>query len=443
MLWLIDYTHYQKEISPDLKALRRDYFRIKGFVKRQRTGECEPPRQAVYSVGLLRIATILQYNKIPVRYLHYDQLEEILNTGAQELPEEIAFSAVCPSVPLCAGLCERIKARSPRTRVSIGGSQVNAAPKLTKAKYGCFDRYLTGYELEAAERIAEKPLVLPDGPYVDFGLLPFPLEHYAVNTFSTLGCPFHCSYCQDGRMPYLEAGLDGQLGEMRRLLPARTQIHFFDSVLGYSPERMKEVCRAIQGSGHSFVLSCDLRAEYITRESLALLEEAGFAEIRLGLESASEELLRYNNRSLTPRLLDEKLALARRYSKLYLTLYSATALPGTTWKTFEETRQLFSSLLESGAVDEIKNCLYVPYPRDDCDYGETGVRILDERWENYDRQSRPVFEYDGLSADEIWEQYMKISETINESWLKQNGFHSVSEIPETGYAEYLKDSYRL
>lgn len=443
MLWLIDYTHYQKEINPGLKLLRRDYFRIKGYMKRRHMGDFAPPRQAVYSVGLLRIATILNYNKIRVKYLHYDQLKEVLDTGSEELPEIIAFSAVCPSVPLCAGLCRRIKAISPQTKVFLGGSQVNAAPVLTKAKYGCFDRYLPGYELEAAEKIADKPLSLPDGPYVDFSLLPFPLEHYAVNTFSTLGCPFHCSYCQDNQMPYLEAGLDGQIGEMRGLLPARTQIHFFDSVLGYSPERMKKVCRAIRDTGHSFLLSCDLRAEYITKESLSLLEEAGFAEIRLGLESASEDLLQYNHRSLTPELLAPRLELVRQYSKLYVSLYSATALPGTTPESFEKTKRLFSFLLESGTVDEIKNCLFVPYPRDTDDYERLGVQIVDERWENYDRQSRPVFAYAGLSTDDIWEQYMEMSRTINESWLKRSGFQSVSEIPETGYAEYLSDSYGL
>lgn len=237
--------------------------------------------------------------------------------------------------------------------------------------------------------------------------------------------------------------MDGQIGELCDRLPARTQIHFFDSVLGYSPERLLKVCCAIQNTRHPFLLSCDMRAELINPESLYALEEAGFVEIRLGLESASESLLQYNHRSLTPQLLAPKLELVRRHSNLFITLYSATALPGTTSETFEATRMLFSRLLQEGIVYEIKNCLFVPYLRDDCDYGMMGVRILDKRWENYDRQSTPVFEYPSLSAAEIWTQYVRMSETINESWLKRSGFQTVSEIPETGYAEYLTESYAL
>ena len=94
----------------------------------------------------------------------------------------------------------------------------------------------------AAEQLAGHSLQQVGGDYVDYSLLPYPLHTYAINTFTTMGCPFRCSYCADGRAPHFVASPDGQMEQLKKLLPARNLVHFFDSVLGFSQEGIRNVC---------------------------------------------------------------------------------------------------------------------------------------------------------------------------------------------------------
>ena len=117
---------------------------------------------------------------------------------------------------------------------------------------------------------------------------------------------------------------------MKELLPDRTLVHFFDSVLGYSQKGLHRVCRAIQETEHSFVLSCNMRADLLTPELIRSLRRAGFAELRMGVESGDQALLDRNNRTLAVDRFADIMRMIRDQSDLYITLYSVTGLPGTT-----------------------------------------------------------------------------------------------------------------
>ena len=442
MIWLIDYTHYQKPIHPRLVAAKQDYFRLKSYVRHRKIGPTAPVQTRVFGTGLLRLATILHKNGIPVRYLHYHQLEELLAQGAA-IAETVAFSAICPTVNLCRELAVKIKEQSPGTTVILGGVHANLNPETTASRFPVFDRISLGHELAAAEAIAGKPLQPTPTPYVDYSLLPYPLKEYAINTVSTVGCPFRCDYCADGRAPHYIASPDGQLSIMKQLLPPRTLVHFFDSVLGYSTEGARAVCRAIQKTQHPFLLSCDMRAELLTPELLAEMEAAGFVEVRLGMESADPDLLIRNGRTLLPDRFAGQIANIRQNSNLYITLYSITGLPGTTAASHEKTLRYCEELFREQLVDEIKNAQYVPYPIEGIDYAQRGVTIQNFNWTDYDRQSYPVYRTEEMTSDELWELYLHTAEDINRSWLKGLGFSSFDQVPviENYYSEYVEANY--
>lgn len=442
MIWLIDYTHYKKDIDPQLARCKQDYFRIKSYVRARKIGETAPVSSRVFATGLLRLATILARNGYDVRYLHYDMLEAILERG-DSLPEKIAFSAVCPTVPMCARLAERIKELSPNTEILLGGVHVNLNPHLTRERFPIFDKLSVGYELEAAEKIAGHPLLNIPGAYVDYSLLPFPLREYAINTFTTMGCPFNCAYCADGMAPHFCASKDGQIREMKALLPPRTLVHFFDSVLGFSQEGIHRVCTELKNANHPFLLSCDMRADLLTPELVREMESAGFVEIRLGMESADSDLLKKNQRTLSVDRFLEQVRMIRNTSNLYITLYSITGLPGTHIVSQEKTLEYCDFLFRQQLVDEIKNALYVPYPMSGVNYAHRGITLLTEDWSCYDRQSFPVFCTDLLSAQDLWKLYLHTAESINQSWLSSLGFSSINEVPiiEGYYQEYVEAHY--
>ena len=436
MIWLVDYTSYRKDIDPELARLRRDYFIIKSYYRAKKVGATAPVKNKVFSTGLLRIATILKRNGVDVRFMDSDMLISALDRG-ETLPEAVAFSAVCPTVPLCAALAERIKAQSPSTSVKLGGVHVNLCAAETARRFPVFDELTVGYEFEGAEKVAGRRLIDTGGSYVDYSLLPHPLSYYAINTFTAMGCPFRCDYCADGRAPHFNASPDGQLGEMIHLLPERTLVHFFDSVLGSCRRGIRAVCNAIAATGHKFLLSCDMRADLLTPELVRSLERAGFIEVRLGIESSDEELLKRNRRTLTAHRFSEQIRMIRDNSELYITLYSVTGLPGTTWESQSRTLDYFGELMDAHLADETKNGFYVPYPMEGVDYSARGVTS------HYDRQSYPVYHTTEMSREELRRLYLYTTRRINENWLHALGFRDISEVPvvKDYYTEYVEDTY--
>ncbi len=442
MVWLVDYTHYTKDIDPELARLRSEYFEIKTYKRAMIIGETAPVKTRVFSTGLLRIATILARNGIDVKYIHYYMLEDLLDS-TEEYPEIVAFSAVCPTVPHCARMAELIKAKSPKTKVKLGGSHVNVCTEETLRRYPVFDELTKGYECEGASKVVERKLNGVSEIYVDYSLLPYPITEYAINTFSSMGCPFACSYCVDGLAPHFVAQPDGNLGVLKELLPRRNLVHFFDSVLGFSADGIRRVTEAVKRTEHDFILSCDMRADLLTPELVHLMEGAGFREIRMGIESSDDELLSMNKRTLSVKRFEEQVKMVRANSNLYITLYSITGLPGTTRESQMRTLEYFDYLLMDKLADEIKNALYVPYPIDGLDYLKRGVYVTNDDWACYDRQSYPVFRTDLMSEAEIWSVYLDTARSINNSWLRSCGFDTPRDIPKTDiqYAEYIQANY--
>ena len=440
---LVDATTYSKPIDKRLYDLKRQYFKIKNIVRYSRLGQHNPPKAKTYSIGLLRIATILNKNGENVRYIELNDLYDMIESAAF-IPDIIAFSAVCPTVPLCSEVVADIKPRIPSARFVLGGAQLNVAPQLTKRLFPNFDVYSIGYDIYAAEQIVGRKLNQVVNPYVDFSLLPYKISEYSINTFSTLGCPFACNYCQDGLIPYDPVYDDGNVPFFIKNIPEKSCVHFFDSVLGAGNEkRIIEVCKNVQNTHHDFILSCDFRADLINERIIECMVNAGFKEIRLGAESADDDLLSLNNRTLKNERLLKALQMIRENSDMYISLYSAIGFPGSTHDNIHATISLFSSLLESRMIYEVKNCIFVPYPFDEDRFSEKELVIRNFDWRDYDRQSFPVYDLKELNANEIWELFLLMTERINQSWAKGFSIDFLSLESQPMYGEYIVGNYFL
>ncbi len=456
IIWLIDATSYKKDIDYELLNIKKDYFKIKSYVRQQVIGRHVLPTQKTFSTGLLRIATLLKRLGYSVKYFHLaDFLSENMIETCLIPPMIAAFGCVCPTIPVCNKLAKKMKDYHENVITAVGGAHINIALQETMHRYIFFDRYVYGYDIDAVSRlingeaggnIYEADDVI-DGssdqmPYVDYSILPYSLNEYDINLFSTLGCPFRCAYCQDGQVPYYENLLDGGISRLRGQLVPKKLIHFFDSTLGYSEHRLLKVCGALSSIHHDYILSCDIRAEFISEKTITALEKAGFKEVRIGLETTDPKVLKRNNREILPEEVMRKIELVRGKSELYLTLYTVSGLPGYTLETYKKNKEMYEYLLKTRIVDEIKNAQYVPYPRDGIDFGQRGVIIKDNDWENYDRQSFPVYETAELSRQQIWDEYLDTARVINEAWMKGWQIQSIDAIRDADiYPEYIVENY--
>ena len=67
---------------------------------------------------------------------------------------------------------------------------------------------------------------------------------------------------------------------------------------------------------------------------------------------------------------------------------------------------------------------------------------MEDKWENYDLQSNPVYEKKELTRQQIWEGFLDTARTINRAWLKGWGLGSVDELGnEELYPEYIVSNY--
>lgn len=439
---LINATTYDIQLPDEAQVLRSNYFRAKSCVKQRKIPDINPMlirNTRSYSVGLLRIGTILKENGFAVQYLDFEDADWetlAIRLGGIDL---IAFGAITPTVPRCAQLCQRIKHAFPSVKVAIGGAHINVASNITQVRHPCFDIYADGYDVTAVAKLVGKSvdsLVIPE-EYVDYSLLPYSLSEYVLNTFTTLGCTYRCDYCQDHQIPYYEnediTGLMHLIGKV----PRGSRVHYFDSTLGVKVTRTKQVCEALAKVDHGFFLSCDARAEIITPEIVQLMERAGFAEISFGMETADEAVLRVNKRTLSTERLCAAFDVIRNHSNMYISVYNAIGIPGSTVESTEKSRKMLIDWLLNDRIDEIKTCIYVPYPMDDKDYRNRGLILDTDDWSLFDRQSYPVYHLENMTSQEIWNESIKLIEASVDAWIKKLGFTSIDDLPDEYWVEYL------
>ena len=447
-VWLIDATTYRRPLEDRLHRSKDRFFRLERQARSNRIGSFAPRGTRTFSAGLLRIATILAAVGYEVRYLELHEAIALLEgTPPGKRPSVLGFGAVCPTVPACAAASELAKRRIPGVRTVLGGAHAMVAAQLITERFPqSFDQVSRGFDLEAAAAIVGMPARRP-GPaseQPDYGLLPRPLVEYGLNLMTATGCPFSCNYCQDRLVPRTRGPLDGGLGWILDgwPLPEYTPVHFSDSVLGGSVPRALQVCRELAELDHGVLLSCDLRPEFITPDLVVHLRKAGFVEVRMGLDSGDEGVLANARRLARPTRLLEALAVIRETSKLYVSIYMVTGLPGTTRGTLDRNLRIVERLLEEQLADQIKHHLYVPYPTDQCRTGSPGVRPRVDDWAAYDRNSYPVYDIPGLGQDELWEAFLITEEAINAAWTRSLGVSeatiaSLERFPDYNGAMYL------
>ncbi len=134
-----------------------------------------------------------------------------------------------------------------------------------------------------------------------------------VPIMSSRGCPYHCTFCAHPTGSYRERSLDDFFAELDYLV-GRFRIEYvgvYDDLLGRTEERLSEFCRRIRDY-RLLGWTSSFRIDQLTREKLAMIRDSGFKTLGLGLESASDPILKSMKKGLTVRELEEGLEMVRQ-----------------------------------------------------------------------------------------------------------------------------------
>ena len=150
------------------------------------------------------------------------------------------------------------------------------------------------------------------------------------------GCPFSCAYCAAKRIhPVFQVGEPAVTFEsvvaFRRDLGIRNFAFYDDALLVRKEEAFIPFLRRVVSSGLdlSFHLPNAVHVHLIDEEVAVLMKKAGFVEVRLGLESASDAFHERYDQKASRDLFSEAVSILRHagFSSRHTTAYVLAGLP--------------------------------------------------------------------------------------------------------------------
>jgi radical SAM superfamily enzyme YgiQ (UPF0313 family) len=271
-------------------------------------------------------------------------------------------------------------------------------------------------------RRGEELISNADRPFIaDLDGLPLPMHHllpmeqYRIPmlkgpyTFvvTSRGCPAHCRFCIK-HVSYQQTvrvrSAENVMQELRQIVGLGIHnIHMYADLFTVSREQVMSLCRMILDEGLNIRWTCNSRVDYVDREMLQLMGQAGCWLISWGLESGSEEILRRIHKGYPPEQVETTLRWAHE-AGIKNWGYFIIGLPGETEVTIRQTIDLAKQLPLDLALFHIA----APHPGTPffMEVIENGWFRPGTSWEDVDMDRSTVLDYPNLSAEQL-EQYAR------------------------------------
>ncbi len=320
--------------------------------------------------------------------------EGFIDLVRRERYDLVGIQAFSYELPAAKRHLELVKEYSPGSVTLIGGPQISGDPAGTagylegmdfgfagEAEIGLelFLR-LRGRDYSDPARLGEIPnlvwrkdgevVVNPRAPVQDPDDIPFPAwdlmdpRGYPAAThgifyrrspsapiITSRGCPFPCAFCA-GRavtgtvLRYRSVGnVVSEILLLRDNYGVR-EFHIEDDNFTGRQEYVSDFCREIiaRAPGLAFALPNGVRLDSLDEEVLTLMERAGFYSIAVGIESGSDRVLKLMKKSLTRKVVREKIALIKQRTGIRVSGFFLIGYPGETeeeiWETIAFARSL-------------------------------------------------------------------------------------------------------
>jgi radical SAM superfamily enzyme YgiQ (UPF0313 family) len=231
-----------------------------------------------------------------------------------------------------AMLARLIRAAHPGAHIVAGGPHVSALPLETLEHYPAIDTVVIGegeatfMEIAHALQAGKTPRGLsgtawrtpgggctgpPRAQIPDLDTLAPPPDYFDTGTLLTSrGCPMRCTFCGSHtmwgrRVRFHSAGYVLHMLETAVNRHGRRVIAFKDDTFTADRKRVLAICNGIIDRGLEFIWSCDTRVDCLDDTLLGAMRRAGCVRISLGVESASETILKNIRKHLSlTRLLE-------------------------------------------------------------------------------------------------------------------------------------------
>jgi len=197
---------------------------------------------------------------------------------------------------------------------------------------------------------------MPDSFHDEIDKLPFPARHLLPNEkyyqfiskkknftimLTAKGCPYLCTFCPIGRMPYSERKVENVMREVEECYKKYhvREIDFFTPTFTVNKKFIFEFCnglRNLRKKGITIDWSCRSRTDTVDEEMLKNMASVGCKRIYYGIESGNPEVLKNVNKYIKAEKIKKTIKLTQKYGIKALGFFMI-GNPGETKESVEET----------------------------------------------------------------------------------------------------------
>ena len=175
-------------------------------------------------------------------------------------------------------------------------------------------------------------------------------------------------------------------------------IHMYADLFTVNRDQVVGLCKRMIEENIDIKWTCNSRVDYVDKEMLELMAEAGNWLISWGIESGNEQILKHARKGAYPDKAKKSLTWARE-AGIKNWGYFIIGLPGETEETIRDTIDFSKELPLDIALFHVA----APYPGTpfffevvENEWFRTGTR-----WEQVDMDQATVLDYPNLSAEEL------------------------------------------
>lgn len=228
--------------------------------------------------------------------------------------------------------------------------------------------------LSRLNTVGEKDRILSNFEPQDLNLLPFPdrdalpIKQYnytidnepATTVMTSRSCPYACSYCARISNKYRAQSAYRTVSEIRHVHDTYGFKAFmiFDDTFTANKERLREIVWLLKGKDYKF--RCFSRSNLLTTDVCNMLSEMNVVEVGIGIESGSDDVLKFNMKGTSRRQNLDAVSNLRKVG-IRVKAFIIIGLPGETKRSIEETKRW----LELTKPDDVDFSVFQPMPGSD------------------------------------------------------------------------------
>ena len=178
-----------------------------------------------------------------------------------------------------------------------------------------------------------------DDNLIQFNLFTRDLGYY-VAMRTAISCPFQCSFCEfpqrAGKFSNISiASIKKQMDRINEIESIKS-VYITDDTFNYPKDRFKEILRMMIKQNYRFHWHSFIRCQFLEEEVVELMKESKCEGILMGIESASEKMLKIMRKGATVEDYYRAMSMLNKYD-ITTFMSFVVGFPGETRETFNET----------------------------------------------------------------------------------------------------------